>query len=113
LKKDFLRNDTKRQADQRVFNINFPCPTITRAGFVSIYDGTGVRKLSVPELKNIQGFENDMDFGDLSNTQIKSQLGNTMEVMTMKSLMGEIVRIDKLHLQQLQKVEVQDELVAA
>ena len=103
LKKDFMLLGTKRSEQQRIFNINFPCPTIQRNGHVLINDGVGVRLLSPLELKKIQGFGDDMDLSHLSNTQIKSQLGNTMEVETMKKLLGEIVRIDKLHKNSIQQ----------
>jgi DNA (cytosine-5)-methyltransferase 1 len=112
LKKDFKYLGTKRQQDQRVFNINYPCPTIQRAGLVLINDGIGVRYLSPLELKKIQGFEEDMDMSHLSNSQIKKQLGNTMEVETMKKLLGEIVRIDKLHLFKQKKQKVKETLVS-
>jgi len=97
LKKDYLWTGTKREADKRVFNINYPAPTITRSGHLLVNDTKGVRKLSVIELKKVQGFGDDLSFEGLSNTQIKSQLGNTMEVKTMEKLISEIIRIDKLH----------------
>ncbi len=96
LRKDYRYTAVSRQEDQRVFNINYPCPTIKRNGNILIFDGIGIRKLLPLELKAIQGLENDLDFGNLSDTQIKSQLGNTMEITTMKHLIAEIVRIDKL-----------------
>jgi DNA (cytosine-5)-methyltransferase 1 len=99
LRKDFKWLRTKRHEQSRVFNINFPAPTIQRAGHVLINDGKGVRKLSKEELKLIQGFGGDLDLSHLSDTQYKSQLGNTMEVMTMKKLIGEIVRVDKVRIQ--------------
>jgi DNA-cytosine methyltransferase len=102
LRKDFKWLKTKRHELSRIFNINYPCPTLQRACHVLIYDGKGVRLLSKEELKLIQGFGDDLDLSHLSDTQYKSQLGNTMEVMTMEKLIGEIVRIDKIHLKQLQ-----------
>lgn len=101
LRKDFVWTGTKRIEQSRVFNINYPSPTIQRSGHVLVNDTKGVRLLSPMELKKIQGFEEDMDLSHLSNTQIKSQLGNTMEVETMKKLLGEIIRIDKLHIQEV------------
>ena len=97
LKKDYKLINISRQEQSRVFNIEYPSPTIQRSGVVHINDGKGVRLLSCEELKKVQGFGDDLDFSHLSNTQIKSQLGNTMEFETMKKLMSEIIRIDKTH----------------
>jgi site-specific DNA-cytosine methylase len=99
LKKDYFWLKTNRDEQTRIFNINYPCPTIQRNGRILINDGVGVRFLLKEELKLILGFDNDLDLTHLSNTQYKSQLGNTMEVETMKQLLSEIIRIDKLHLQ--------------
>jgi len=98
LKKDFKWYGTKRETDQRVFNINYPAPTITRSCHLLINDGVGVRKTTLDELKAIQGFDDGLSFEGISNTQIKSQLGNTMEVITMRKLIGEIVRIYNSHM---------------
>lgn len=97
LKKDFLLKNKTRNSDKQVFNINYPAPTIIRKGIVYINDGIGVRRLTVDELKKIQGFGDALSFEGLSNTQIKNQLGNTMEFQTMKHLISEIVRIDLAH----------------
>jgi DNA-cytosine methyltransferase len=97
LKKDFKWLKTKRHEQSRIFNISYPCPTIQRSGHILINDGVGVRLLVKEELKLIQGFDDTLDLTHLSNTQYKSQLGNTMEVQTMKMLLMEIVRLDKLY----------------
>lgn len=97
LKKDFLWLGSSWDEDQRVLNINYPAPTIKTNCSVLVNDGTGVRKLTVDELKSIQGFGDDLSFNGISNTQIKKMLGNTMEVTTMKKLIGEIVRIYHIH----------------
>lgn len=96
-KKDFRYIKTKREESQRVYNINYFSPTITTQGNILINDEIGVRKLSTKELKNIQGFNNNLDLSHLSDTQQRKQLGNTMEVETMKKLILEIVRINNIH----------------
>jgi DNA (cytosine-5)-methyltransferase 1 len=97
LKKDFLWLGTARESDQRVFNVNYPAPTFTKSCHLLINDGVGVRKATVEEIKAIQGFGDDLSFEGITKTQIKSMLGNTMEVNTMKALMGESVRIINIH----------------
>ncbi|MCG3666099.1 DNA (cytosine-5-)-methyltransferase [Aliarcobacter butzleri] len=97
LKKDFLWLGTARESDQRVFNVNYPAPTFTKSCHLLINDGVGVRKATVEEIKAIQGFGDDLSFEGITKTQIKLMLGNTMEVNTMKALMGEAVRIINIH----------------
>ena len=96
LRKTHRYTKVSRQDRQRVYDINYKCPTILTDGKVLINDGIGFRYLSPEELKRVQGFGDDLDMSHLSNTQIKKQLGNTMEVETMKQLLGEIIRIDKV-----------------
>lgn len=97
LRKDFILNNEKlRDEVRRVFNINYPSPTILRSGVVHINDGVGVRKMVPEELKFIQGLDN-LDLSHLSDSQKRSQLGNTMEFETMKQLISKIVRINNLH----------------
>jgi site-specific DNA-cytosine methylase len=82
----------------RVFDIETSaCPTINRKGFVLINTPKGKRQLTIPELIRAQGFSNDVNFIGISDRQIKSMLGNTIEATTMRLLIEEIVRIDKLY----------------
>ncbi len=103
LKKDFRYLKTSREADSRVFNVNYGCPTIQRKAPVLINDGQGIRNLAKEEMKAIQGFGDDMDLSHLSDTQYQNQLGNTMEVATMKGILTEIIKIDIAHIQEQQE----------
>ncbi len=110
LKKDFRYLKTFREADSRVFNINHGCPTIQRKAPILINDGQGIRDLAIKEMKGIQGFGDSLDLSHLSDAQCQSQLGNTMEVTTIKAILKQIIKIDIEYIKQ--QTQEQSPLVA-
>lgn len=108
MQRGLIKTDYKWLGDKwamysRVLNIDYSvCPTLNRRCLVIINEAKGKRPLSIPELIQVQGYKlKEINFSGISNTQIKSMLGNTIEVTTMKLLLQEIVRIDKLHYNKL------------
>ncbi len=101
LRKDYKWLGSKRDEKTRVYNKYSKCPTIQRDCKVFVNDGIGIRYLLKEELKELQGFKDNLDLTMLPDSQYKSQLGNTMEVETMKKLLLEIERINNLHIQQI------------
>lgn len=100
LQADMKRKDTIYQW-RRVYvreNKSNVCPTLTANmgtgghNVPLVLTDSGIRKLTPRECFNIQGFPNDFKLGELSNTRLYKQAGNSVTVPVIKRIAEQIIK---------------------
>lgn len=100
LREDMKRKDTIYQW-RRVYvreNKSNVCPTLTANmgtgghNVPLVLTDSGIRKLTPRECFNIQGFPSDFSLGELSNTRLYKQAGNSVTVPVIKRIAEQIIK---------------------